>query len=353
MPSGSTSSPSASTTTRRSSRPRRPRRWRTSPRRRRGSSCPPRRPSSRRPTRSGSPRTTRPSSTSPTGGWTSCSGAATPARSTRGSARTSGKAWSCRRALRAAPPAVARGRRQLAGPVPDAAPGLHLDAATARRRCRRSCGTARSGRPEIAEQAAYYGDGFFANHIFWPPEHTKQMVGLYRERFEHYGHGTADQAIVGLGGQVFMRPNSQDADPRVPAVLRPGTGLRRRAQPRDVQPRDAAHRRQPAGGHRPHAGLPGLRGRLPAPAVPRRSRRPARRRPSSSRSTCWAPRSCPCCGASSRRCGRRTCRTRRRMPRGSPRPARRGTARPLPTPPVAVDVVTGTRAEDAGAAALR
>ncbi len=39
--------------------------------------------------------------------------------------------------------------------------------------------------PEIAEQAAYYGDGFFANHI--------------------------DQAIVGLGGQVFMRKNSQDA----------------------------------------------------------------------------------------------------------------------------------------------
>src|SRR5689334_3438265 len=65
--------------------------------------------------------------------------------------------------------------------------------------------------PEIAEQAAYYGDGFFANHIFWPPEHTKQMVRLYRERFEHYGHGRADQAIVGLGGQVFMRPNSQDA----------------------------------------------------------------------------------------------------------------------------------------------
>jgi putative FMN-dependent luciferase-like monooxygenase len=65
--------------------------------------------------------------------------------------------------------------------------------------------------PEIAEQAAYYGDGFFANHIFWPKEHTARMVGLYRERFEHYGHGRADQAIVGLGGQVFMRPNSQDA----------------------------------------------------------------------------------------------------------------------------------------------
>jgi hypothetical protein len=37
------------------------------------------------------------------------------------------------------------------------------------------------------------------------------MVHLYRQRFEHHGHGSADQAIVGLGGQVFMRPNSQDA----------------------------------------------------------------------------------------------------------------------------------------------
>ena len=65
--------------------------------------------------------------------------------------------------------------------------------------------------PEIAEQAAYYGDGFFANHIFWPASHTARMVRLYRQRFEHYGHGSADQAIVGLGGQVFMRKNSQDA----------------------------------------------------------------------------------------------------------------------------------------------
>src|SRR5690554_4192383 len=65
--------------------------------------------------------------------------------------------------------------------------------------------------PEIAEQAAYYGDGFFANHIFWPKEHFQRLVGYYRQRFEHYGHGGADQAIVGLGGQVFMRKNSQDA----------------------------------------------------------------------------------------------------------------------------------------------
>ncbi|RXZ67453.1 LLM class flavin-dependent oxidoreductase [Agromyces albus] len=65
--------------------------------------------------------------------------------------------------------------------------------------------------PEIAEQAAYYGDGFFANHIFWPASHTQRMIALYRQRFEHYEHGTAEQAIVGLGGQVFMRRNSQDA----------------------------------------------------------------------------------------------------------------------------------------------
>ncbi|NLI18263.1 MAG: LLM class flavin-dependent oxidoreductase [Actinomycetales bacterium] len=65
--------------------------------------------------------------------------------------------------------------------------------------------------PEIAEQAAYYGDGFFHNNIFWPMSHTRRMVQFYRQRFEHYGHGRADQAIVGLGGQVFMRPRSQDA----------------------------------------------------------------------------------------------------------------------------------------------
>ncbi|WP_244452035.1 LLM class flavin-dependent oxidoreductase [Streptomyces seoulensis] len=65
--------------------------------------------------------------------------------------------------------------------------------------------------PEIAELAAYFGDGFFANHIFWPASHTKELVGLYRRRFAHYGHGTPEQAVVGLGGQVFMRRDSQDA----------------------------------------------------------------------------------------------------------------------------------------------
>ena len=65
--------------------------------------------------------------------------------------------------------------------------------------------------PEIAEQAAYYGDGFFANNIFWPAAHYQRLIGLYRQRWEHYGHGAPETAIVGLGGQAFMAKNSQDA----------------------------------------------------------------------------------------------------------------------------------------------
>ena len=64
---------------------------------------------------------------------------------------------------------------------------------------------------EIAEQAAFYGDGYFHNNIFWSIEHVQRLVGHYRERWERFGHGSGDQAIVGLGGQVFARPNSQDA----------------------------------------------------------------------------------------------------------------------------------------------
>ncbi|GAA2671619.1 LLM class flavin-dependent oxidoreductase [Nonomuraea recticatena] len=65
--------------------------------------------------------------------------------------------------------------------------------------------------PEIAEQAAYYGDGFFANHIYWPKDHFQRLIGIYRERYAHYGHGAPEQAIVGLGGQVYMHRNSQEA----------------------------------------------------------------------------------------------------------------------------------------------
>jgi len=65
--------------------------------------------------------------------------------------------------------------------------------------------------PQVAEIAAYYGDGFFANNIFWPKEHYQQLINLYRERYEHYGHGKAHQAVVGLGGQFYMAKDSQHA----------------------------------------------------------------------------------------------------------------------------------------------
>src|ERR1700751_2507430 len=65
--------------------------------------------------------------------------------------------------------------------------------------------------PEIAEQAAYYGDGFFANNIFWPKEHYMRLIRFYRQRYAHYGHGTEKQAILGLGGQAYITKNSQDA----------------------------------------------------------------------------------------------------------------------------------------------
>ncbi|WP_062378582.1 LLM class flavin-dependent oxidoreductase [Demequina pelophila] len=65
--------------------------------------------------------------------------------------------------------------------------------------------------PEIAEQAAFYGNGYFANNIFWPKEHYQRLIRFYRQRFEHYGHGPQKKAIVGLGGQAFLAENSQDA----------------------------------------------------------------------------------------------------------------------------------------------
>ncbi len=65
--------------------------------------------------------------------------------------------------------------------------------------------------PEIAEQAAAHGDGFFANNIFWPKEHYMRLIRFYRQRFAHHGHGTESQAIVGLGGQAYIAKRSQDA----------------------------------------------------------------------------------------------------------------------------------------------
>lgn len=44
-----------------------------------------------------------------------------------------------------------------------------------------------------------------------PKAHFVRLIDFYRQRFAHYGHGTPEPAIVRLGAQVFLRPNSQDA----------------------------------------------------------------------------------------------------------------------------------------------
>ena len=129
--------------------------------------------------------------------------------------------------------------------------------------------------PEIAEQAAYYGDGFFSNHIFWPSSHTQQMVALYRRRFEHYGHGSADQAIVGLGGQVFMAKNSQDAVRTFRPYFDNAPVYGHGPSLEDFTSQTPLSVGQPAGSHREDARVPGVRRGLPAPAVPRGPCRPS------------------------------------------------------------------------------
>ncbi|MGH3407326.1 MAG: LLM class flavin-dependent oxidoreductase [Streptosporangiaceae bacterium] len=44
--------------------------------------------------------------------------------------------------------------------------------------------------PEIAEQAAYYGDGFFANHIFWPAEHFQRLITGHGPSLEEFTEQT-------------------------------------------------------------------------------------------------------------------------------------------------------------------
>ena len=65
--------------------------------------------------------------------------------------------------------------------------------------------------PEIAEQAARHGDGFFVNNLFMPVEYFARYVDFYRQRWEEHGHGPAHSAIVGAGGILYVRKDSQEA----------------------------------------------------------------------------------------------------------------------------------------------
>ena len=178
------------------------------------------------------------------------------ARSTRGSARTS--ATASRSPWRTTRCCAGCGARTWWTGRASSAPRCR---ASRRRRARstasrRSCGTARSAAPRSPSRPPTTATGSSPTTSSGPRSTPQRMIGLYRQRFEHYGHGTADQAIVGLGGQVFMRKNSQDAVKRVPAVLRQRPRLRARPVDGGLHRADAADRGQPAGGHRPDAGVP-------------------------------------------------------------------------------------------------
>nr|WP_184446754.1 CE1758 family FMN-dependent luciferase-like monooxygenase [Mycobacterium sp. AZCC_0083] len=65
--------------------------------------------------------------------------------------------------------------------------------------------------PEIAEQAARYGDGFFVNNLFMDVAYFSRYVDFYRTAYAAFGHGRPEDAIVGAGGFAFVRARSQDA----------------------------------------------------------------------------------------------------------------------------------------------
>ena len=76
--------------------------------------------------------------------------------------------------------------------------------------------------PEIAEQAAYYGDGFFANNIFWPKEHYMRLIRFYRQRYAHYGHGTREAGHRRPGRPGLHRQELPGRQAGVPALLQRG-----------------------------------------------------------------------------------------------------------------------------------
>jgi len=65
--------------------------------------------------------------------------------------------------------------------------------------------------PEIAEQAAMFGDGMFVSNMIACIPQFAALVAVYRQAWEEYGHGRADQALVSLGGHIFVAKTSQDA----------------------------------------------------------------------------------------------------------------------------------------------
>ena len=129
--------------------------------------------------------------------------------------------------------------------------------------------------PEIAEQAAYYGNGYFANNILAPNFHFLPLVNFYRERFEHHGHGTKEQAIVGLGGHAFIAKNSQDAFARFRPYFENFAIYGSSYKLEEYVQQNFDERRQSTAGHRQDANLQRSLWRLSTAAMECRRRRAA------------------------------------------------------------------------------
>ena len=90
--------------------------------------------------------------------------------------------------------------------------------------------------PEIAEQAAYYGDGFFHNNIFWPKEHTARMVAavpapLRALRPRHRGPGHRRPRRPGVHAARTPRTRSASSGPTSTTPRSTATGPRWRTSP--------------------------------------------------------------------------------------------------------------------------
>ncbi|MCG8966266.1 LLM class flavin-dependent oxidoreductase [Streptomyces sp. CL12-4] len=112
--------------------------------------------------------------------------------------------------------------------------------------------------PEIAEQAAYYGDGFFHNNIFWPATtqaHGRVLPQALRPLRARYARA-GDRRPRRPGVHAEEQPGR---GARVPAVLRRRSGLRARPVAGGVHRADAADRRLAAAGDREDPRLPRLR----------------------------------------------------------------------------------------------
>jgi putative FMN-dependent luciferase-like monooxygenase len=160
--------------------------------------------------------------------------------------------------------------------------------------------------PEIAEQAAYYGDGFFHNNIFWPTSsHTAQHgQPLPPDASSIMGTARRNQATVGLGGQVFMRAEfrgrGEEASSAPTSTTRRYTGMVRASRSsRSMTPLTVG---SPRAGHRAHPDVPPT-GSATTSDSSSSSTTPVcrpRRRPRADRDP-RPRRSYPCCARNSRR----------------------------------------------------